>query len=53
MFISLAKWRFILHPSVPFYNLPRLHRLLQRVEYSRKHGYGAAFADSLRKLVRT
>jgi fatty acid desaturase len=41
-----------LYPSVPFYNLPRLHRLLQRVEYPHKHGYCEAFVDSLRKLVR-
>jgi fatty acid desaturase len=41
-----------LYPSVPFYNLPRLHALLQQVVYPQEQGYCEAFAASLRKLVR-
>jgi fatty acid desaturase len=40
-----------LYPSVPFYNLPRLHALLQRVVYPQERGYCEAFPESLRKLV--
>jgi len=40
-----------LYPSVPFYNLPRLHALLQQVVYPHKHAYCEAFAASLRKLA--
>ncbi|MBI3304682.1 MAG: fatty acid desaturase, partial [Deltaproteobacteria bacterium] len=42
-----------LYPSVPFYNLPRLHALLQQVVYPRERGYCEAFTESLRRLVGT
>ena len=41
-----------LYPSVPFYNLPQVHSLLQQAVYPREHGYCEVFADSLRRLVR-
>ena len=41
-----------LYPSVPFYNLPRLHTKLRQTVYLQEHGYCEAFSLSLRKLVR-
>ena len=41
-----------LYPAVPFYHLPRLHRLLRREVYPRKHAYYERFRQGLRKLVR-
>jgi fatty acid desaturase len=40
-----------LYPSVPFYNLPRLHIKLRQTIYPQEHGYCEAFAVSLQKLV--
>jgi fatty acid desaturase len=40
-----------LYPSVPFYNLSRLHTLLRRAVYPQERGYCEAFAVSLRKLA--
>ena len=41
-----------LYPAVPFYHLPRLHRLLRREVYPREHAYYERFRQGLRKLVR-
>lgn len=41
-----------LYPSVPFYNLPKLHALLGQGVYPRERGCCETFRDSLRKLVR-
>lgn len=40
-----------LYPSVPFYNLPRLHKKLQQTEYLQDAAYCEEFAVSLQKLV--
>lgn len=40
-----------LYPSIPFYNLPRLHATLRRIVYTREDAYYESFAVSLRKLV--
>lgn len=40
-----------LYPSIPFYNLPKLHSLLQQAVYPQERGYCEAFVVSLRKLV--
>jgi fatty acid desaturase len=41
-----------LYPSVPFYYLPQLHTVLQRLVYPHERGYCEGFAESLRKLVK-
>jgi len=41
-----------LYPSVPFYNLPRLHALLRRMVYPKEQAYCEVFAAGLRNLVR-
>jgi fatty acid desaturase len=41
-----------LYPSIPFYNLPRLHTFLRHAVYPQEHGYCEPFATSLRKLVK-
>jgi fatty acid desaturase len=41
-----------LYPSVPFYYLPQLHTVLQRLVYPHEHGYCEGFAESLRRLVK-
>jgi len=41
-----------LYPSIPFYNLPRIHLILQRWVYPQEHGYCESFSASLRKLAR-
>lgn len=40
-----------LYPSVPFYNLPRLHLTLRQVIYPQANAYYEPFAMSLRKLA--
>jgi fatty acid desaturase len=40
-----------LYPSVPFYNLPRLHQVLRQATYPREDAYCEPFATSLRKLA--
>ncbi len=40
-----------LYPSVPFYNLPRLHAVLRDTVYPDEQAYCEAFPMSLRKLV--
>ncbi len=40
-----------LYPSVPFYNLPRLHQKLQQTEYRRDAAYCEDVTVSLQKLV--
>jgi fatty acid desaturase len=42
-----------LYPSVPFYNLPRLHELLRETVYPQEHGYCETFPESLRQLAKT
>jgi fatty acid desaturase len=41
-----------LYPSVPFYNLPRLHALLRQMIYPCARAYCETFAAGLRRLVR-
>ena len=40
-----------LYPSVPFYNLPRLHAVLSRAVYPAESGYCEPFSAGLKKLV--
>ncbi len=40
-----------LYPSVPFYNLPRLHAVLSRAIYPAESGYCEPFSAGLKKLV--
>ena len=40
-----------LYPSVPFYNLPRLHAVLSRAVYPAEPGYCEPFSTGLKKLV--
>ncbi|MGE0821034.1 MAG: fatty acid desaturase family protein [Candidatus Binatia bacterium] len=40
-----------LYPSVPFYNLPRLHKLLQREIYPSTGGYCETFLVGMAKLI--
>ena len=40
-----------LYPSVPFYHLPRLHRVLSRAVYPAESGYCESFSIGLRKLI--
>ena len=40
-----------LYPSVPFYNLPRLHAVLSRAVYPAESGYCEPFSTGLKKLV--
>jgi len=40
-----------LYPSVPFYYLPRLHRLLRQASFPQELGYYEPFLDGLRRLV--
>ena len=40
-----------LYPSVPFYHLPRLHRVLSRAVYPAESGYCEPFSTGLRKLI--
>ena len=40
-----------LYPSIPFYNLPLAHTVLQRQVYSRTHGYCEPFVTGIRKLM--
>ena len=41
-----------LYPSVPFYNLPRLHIELRRTVYPREDGYCETFTAGLQRLVK-
>jgi fatty acid desaturase len=41
-----------LYPSVPFYNLPRLHALLRQMVYPKEQAYCEVFAAGLRHLIR-
>ena len=40
-----------LYPAVPFYHLPRLHRVLRREVYPREHAYYERFGQGMGKLV--
>ena len=40
-----------LYPSVPFYNLPRLHAVLSRAVYPAESGYCEPFSTGLKKLI--
>ena len=40
-----------LYPSVPFYNLPRLHAVLSRAVYPAEAGYCEPFSTGLKKLI--
>ena len=40
-----------LYPSIPFYNLPRMHAVLKRGVYPRESGYCEPFGVSLQKLA--
>ena len=40
-----------LYPSIPFYNLPRMHAALQSSVYEREAGYCEPFGGSLQKLA--
>ena len=40
-----------LYPSIPFYNLPRMHAALKSAVYEREAGYCEPFAKSLQKLA--
>lgn len=42
-----------LYPSVPFYNLLRLHIELRQTVYLREDGYYETFIEGLRRLVKS
>lgn len=40
-----------LYPSIPFYNLPRMHAVLRERVYPQEHGYCESFVAGVRNLI--